>query len=47
MEKAEKPKMDFERATIELYRLLRRATPDQKYIILGFVRNILGGRGNG
>lgn len=42
MEKAENPKMDC--ATIELYRLLRRATPDQKYIILGFVRNIMGGQ---
>ena len=38
---------DFDKTEPELRRLLSLATPDQKYLILGFIRGLLGGRGNG
>ena len=38
---------NFDKTEPELRRLLSLATPDQKYLILGFVRGLLGGCGNG
>lgn len=46
MKDTDKPK-DFDKTGPELRRLLSLATPDQKYLILGFIRGLLGGRGNG
>ena len=46
MKDTDKPK-DFDKTEPELRRLLSLATPDQKHLILGFVRGLLGGRGNG
>ena len=37
---------DFDKTEPELRRL-SLATPDQKYLIIGFIRGLLGGRGNG
>lgn len=38
---------DFDKTEPELRRLLSLATPGQKYLIIGFIRGLLGGRGNG